>query len=83
MLVGRLNHQVASSAHFLTAFDRFINGGAGDSELTSTAYTGVGYAFDWGELTLTYRYLYYDQGQSKTVQDLAFHGPVFGVNLLF
>lgn len=80
---------VIIGAHGRIAFDDrwfvpyYFDVGTGDSELTSTAYTGVGYAFDWGELTLTYRYLYYDQGQSKTIQDLAFHGPVFGVNLLF
>jgi len=76
-------------AHGRIAFDDrwfvayYLDVGTGDSELTSTAYTGVGYAFDWGELTLTYRYLYYDQRQSKTIQDLAFYGPVLGVNLGF
>ena len=37
-----------------------IDVGAGDSELTWQGAIGVGYAFTWGELGLTYRHLSYE-----------------------
>jgi hypothetical protein len=61
----------------------YLDVGTGDSELTSAGYTGVGYAFDWGELTLTYRYLYYDQGSDKAIEGLTFNGFAVGANFRF
>ena len=36
--------------------------GAGNSDLTYQALAGVAYGFRWGNLSLTYRYLFYDEG---------------------
>jgi hypothetical protein len=44
---------------------------------------GVGYGFNWGDITLTYRHLYYDQSGDKLIQNLAFSGPAVGVNFHF
>jgi len=57
--------------------------GTGDSDLTWQLFGGVGYAFDWGEVSLTYRYLAYDQGSDKPLQDIGFGGPKLGVGFRF
>ncbi|MBK5967009.1 hypothetical protein CCR95_23800 [Thiocystis minor] len=73
--------RVDLSSHWFVPY--YLDVGTGDTELTSTGYTGVGYAFDWGDLTLTYRYLYYDQGNDKTIEGLTFNGFAAGVNFRF
>ncbi len=57
--------------------------GAGDSDLTWQALGGVGYRFNWGDVLLAYRHLYYDQGDSGFLKDLEFSGPALGVNFNF
>lgn len=57
-----------------------IDVGAGDSGLTSTGCTGIGYAFDWGELTLTCRCLHYDMPDHMELEDATFRGPALGAN---
>ena len=57
--------------------------GAGSSELTWQGVAGVGYAFRWGEVVASYRYLYYDEGDDKFIQKLSFGGPAIGVNFRF
>ena len=44
---------------------------------------GVAYSFKWGEVTLAYRNLYFDQGGDKLLQDLRFDGPELGVTFRF
>jgi hypothetical protein len=60
-----------------------IDVGAGDSDLTWQGALGVGYAFKWGELALTYRYLYYEQGDDELIQKLKLGGFAFGANFRF
>lgn len=57
--------------------------GAGSSDLTWQGVVGVGYGFKWGEVLLSYRYLYYDEGDDKFVQKLRLGGPGLGVNFRF
>jgi len=57
--------------------------GAGDSDLTLRASTGLGYGFSWGDIVLAYRYLYYDFAKSKEIQDVEFSGPLVGINFRF
>ncbi|MGZ9059542.1 MAG: hypothetical protein ACXW14_09890 [Burkholderiaceae bacterium] len=57
--------------------------GAGSSDLTWQGVIGAGYAFRWGEVQLSYRYLYYDEGDDKFIQELSFGGPAIGVNFRF
>lgn len=57
--------------------------GAGNSDLTYQAVLGVGYSFKWGETYLSYRYLHYDMGSSKLLQNVALSGPALGLNFRF
>jgi hypothetical protein len=57
--------------------------GTGDTDLTWQFVGGIGYAFDWGDVILDYRYLGYDQGSDKLLDDLAFGGPMLGVGFHF
>jgi hypothetical protein len=57
--------------------------GAGSSDLTWQALAGIAYSFSWGELTLAYRHLFYDQGEDKLMQDFEFSGPALGAVFRF
>jgi hypothetical protein len=57
--------------------------GAGSSALTAQALAGIGYAFKWGEVLATYRYVYYDLGPDGLLQDVRFAGPAFGATFRF
>jgi len=63
----------------------FDIGGFGvDSDLTLQAFAGIGYQFvDWFSMFLSYRYLYYDFGDSKLVEDLKLYGPALGFSFTF
>jgi hypothetical protein len=52
--------------------------GTGDSNWTWQALVGVGYAFDWGDLSLSIRSLSYDF--DKDDADLRMTGPALGVS---
>lgn len=65
--------------HLPYAFDI----GAGSSQLTWQAMAGIGYQTGWAGVTLGYRYLSYDQGNDKLVQDFSFSGPFLAVNFSF
>ena len=58
----------------------FDIGGFGvDSDLTLQAYAGIGYTFtDWFSMSLGYRYLYYDFGGSKLVENVSLSGGQLG-----
>lgn len=73
--------QVGLSDHWFIPY--YLDVGTGETELTSAGSAGVGYAFDWGDVTLTYRYLYYDQGNDKTIEGLTFNGFAVGANFRF
>lgn len=57
--------------------------GLGSSELTWQALAGIAYRFSWGEVTLAYRHLYYDQDADKLLQDFEFSGPALGATFRF
>jgi hypothetical protein len=53
----------------------YLDVGAGGSQYTWQAQTGIGYAFRWGDLLLGYRYLVWEQdSNTKLVQDLKLYG---------
>jgi hypothetical protein len=58
-----------------------IDLGGGDSKFTWQGVLGAGYSFKWGDLLFAYRYLSYEQGGSKLVEDLKLGG--FGAGLTF
>ncbi len=49
--------------------------GTGDSDLTSILEGGVGYAFDWGDLALDWRWVHYDQGGNELLDKIDLSGP--------
>lgn len=58
----------------------YLDAGAGDSSLTWQGMLGVGYAFKWGEVLFAYRYLSWEQGGSKPVEEFNVRGFGFGLN---
>jgi hypothetical protein len=61
----------------------YLDVGTGDSSLTYQALAGVGYAFSWGEVQLSYRELSWEQSDDKFVQKLRFSGPALGLTWRF
>lgn len=53
----------------------YLDVGTGDSEVTWQALGGVGYRFDWGDVSLAYRYLKWDLGSRSPIDDISFSGP--------
>jgi hypothetical protein len=56
----------------------YIDIGTGQSDFTWQALAGIGYQFDWGSLSLVYRYLDYDFSNEPT-KNLQFYGPAAAV----
>ncbi len=57
--------------------------GTGDSDLTWQAASGVGYRASWGEVSLQYRHLEWDQVDDGLLQSLGFSGPGLAVKFRF
>jgi len=57
--------------------------GGGDSKRTWQAIAGVGYAYHWGDVVLAYRYLAYEQGGDKLIEDFRLGGFAFGLHFRF
>jgi hypothetical protein len=57
----------------------YLDGGAGDSEYTYQALLGLGYSFQWGEVTALWRYLGYSPQSSNRLADIYFSGPLVGI----
>lgn len=61
----------------------YVDIGTGTASLTYQTMVGVAYSFIWGEVTLAYRDLYFDQKDDKFIQDLRFSGPALGATIRF
>jgi len=61
----------------------YLDIGTGSSQMTYQWLLGIAYSFKWGEVTLAYRDLYYDQADDKLVQNLRFSGPALGATFRF
>ena len=59
----------------------YVDIGTGDSDLTWQGAVGIGYAFSWGEVVASWRYLDYNFKSSAKVNDLKMNGPLMGVAL--
>jgi hypothetical protein len=57
----------------------YVDGGAGQSKFTWQGMTGIGYAFPWGDLIATWRYLDYDTKADRKLDGLTINGPLVGV----
>jgi hypothetical protein len=60
----------------------YFDAGAGGSKLTWQIASGLGYRLGWGDLSLTYRYLTFEQ-DSGVVRRLSAYGPMIMVNFRF
>ena len=57
----------------------YLDIGAGNySNWSWQGWTGIGYRFDWGDVTLVYRNLAYSTSGDETVEDLRMAGPALG-----
>ena len=61
----------------------YLDIGTGASRLTWQAVLGLGYAFDFGDVGLAWRYLDYTFKPSDLVQSLTFNGLALGVTFRF
>jgi hypothetical protein len=57
--------------------------GTGSSQLTYQAVAGIGYAYGWGDLQLSYRHFAVDMSDSKLLQNMRLSGPAFAATLRF
>jgi hypothetical protein len=57
--------------------------GAGGSDLTWQVSSGLGYQTGWAGVSLTYRYLSFEQGVGAVVKHLSMGGPMIMVNFSF
>ena len=57
--------------------------GGGSSTFTWQGVAGIGYAYNWGEVILHYRYLYDSQSGDKLIDNLSLGGFALGANFRF
>ena len=58
--------------------------GAGESELTWSAYTGIGYSFkQWFDAMIGYRHMAWDNDDEEFIQGLILSGPIIGARFNF
>jgi hypothetical protein len=65
------------------AIPYYLDAGAGSARLTWQAVAGIEYRFHWGDVQLSYRYLYYNMKSDELLQGISFSGPGLGVNFRF
>lgn len=61
----------------------YVDAGAGDSRFTGQALLGIGYRFDWGEVTAVWRYIDYDFKSGSLVSRMSWSGPAVGLTWRF
>ena len=59
----------------------YVDVGTGNSDVTWQIMSGVGYAFGWGDIGATYRYMDFKGKSGDALQQLSFKGPLLGVVL--
>ena len=79
-LKGR--YRIADSAWYLPYYGD-IGSGGGTTNLTWQAMLGVGKAYNWGDLMLGYRALYYDMKSAGSLQKVTFQGFNLGATFHF
>ena len=61
----------------------YVDVGTGQSDLTWQASAGFAYRFDWGDVSLLYRYMEWDFDSSSQLDTISFSGPLLAAKLLF
>ena len=80
-IVGVKGRVGLGSSHWSIPY--YLDVGTGSSLLTFQGMLGIAYSFQWGDVTLAYRYLYYDQKDDELIQNMHFNGPALGVTFRF
>jgi hypothetical protein len=80
-IIGVKGHIPLGSSNWSIPY--YLDAGAGSSIVTWQGLLGVAYTFKWGDVSLAYRYLYYDQGSNKLLQNMSFRGPALGATFRF
>jgi hypothetical protein len=60
-----------------------LDAGAGEADFTWQAAGGIGYAFDWGDVTLLYRHLAWEFDSGSAVGNINFSGPLLAATWRF
>ena len=81
VIVGVRGRLKLGEGHWFVPY--YVDLGTGSSALTAQALAGIGYAFKWGEIVGTYRYVYYDLKDDGLLQDIRFAGPAIGATFRF
>ena len=61
----------------------YLDVGTGESDLTWQGLGGVGYRFNWGNVVLVYRHIYWDFESDNLLKDMSFSGPALGTVFKF
>lgn len=61
----------------------YLDLGAGDSNFTWQTFAGIGYQSGWAGVQLGWRYMSFDQGGNRLVQDMTMSGAYLAVNFSF
>jgi Transposase DDE domain group 1 len=61
----------------------YFDAGAGASKFTWQIASGLGYQTGWADVSLTYRYLSFEQNSSAVLQHMQIGGPMIMVNFSF
>lgn len=61
----------------------YLDLGAGQSDLTWQAFGGVGYSFDWGDVSLVYRKIAWEFDSDAKLDNIDYSGPVLSATWNF
>lgn len=75
-------YRIADTTWFIPFYGD-IGSGGGTTNLTWQAMLGVAKAYDWGDISLAYRALYYDMKSTGSLQKVTFSGAMLGVTVPF
>jgi hypothetical protein len=77
-IVGFKGRQGLGASH-KWSIPYYANIGTGQSDFTVQVAGGIAYAFSWGEVAASWRYLDYNQKSTDALQSLKINGPLVGV----
>ena len=80
-IVGIRGHFKLGDSNWFVPYH--LDVGGGDSKLTWQGVVGIAYSYKWGDIALTYRYLSYEMGGDKLLEDVVLKGPAFGAAFRF
>jgi hypothetical protein len=61
----------------------YFDAGTGGSEFTWQIASGIGYHMSWGDVSVTYRYLSFEENSNSLIQHLWIKGPLVMANFTF